>query len=63
MLELLVGPSFEPVLRDPDLFSQVRVERGTVVWPGSIDLCPDVLIWGGTPLQGDAEDSDGSSQE
>ena len=46
--ELLWGPIFEP-LRDPSVFAQVRVERGTVVWPNGADLCPDVLIWGGMP--------------
>jgi hypothetical protein len=32
-------------LRDVDLFAKVRVdlESGTLVWPGEIDLNPDVL--------------------
>jgi len=32
-------------LKDPDFFSQVRVdpEAGTVVWPNGVDLDPDVL--------------------
>jgi hypothetical protein len=40
----LWGPMAEP-LRDPDYFSQVRVdpEVGTVVWPNGYDLDPDVL--------------------
>ena len=46
---LLIGPVFEPIRRDPALFRQVRVEHGTVVWPGDIDLCPDVVIWNGPP--------------
>ena len=46
---LLVGPVFDPVRKDRDLFCQVRVEGGTVVWPNGADLCPDVLIWGGPP--------------
>jgi hypothetical protein len=46
---LLTGPVFEAIRRDPALFRQVRVEHGTVVWPGEIDLCPDVLIWNGPP--------------
>ena len=48
---LLIGPVFESIRRDPALFRQVRVEHGTVVWPGDIDLCPDVLIWNGPPPQ------------
>jgi hypothetical protein len=47
--DLLTGPVFEAIRRDPALFRQVRVEHGTVVWPGEIDLCPDVLIWNGPP--------------
>ena len=46
---LRVGPVFEKIRTDPGLFSQVRVEGGTVVWPDGADLCPDVLIWGGPP--------------
>ncbi len=29
------------------MFGQVRVRRGTIAWPGGIDIDPDVLIWGG----------------
>ncbi len=47
--ELMVGPAFEPLRRNPASFSMVRVEGGTVVWPNGADLCPDVLIWGGPP--------------
>jgi hypothetical protein len=46
---LLSGPVFEPIRRDPHLFQQVLVEHGTVTWPGDVDLCPDVLIWQGPP--------------
>src|SRR2546428_11534336 len=46
---LLVGPVFEEIRQKPELFAQVRVEGGTVVWPNGADLCPDVLIWGGPP--------------
>jgi hypothetical protein len=40
----LWGPMAEP-LKDPDYFSQVRVdpELGTIVWPNGYDLDPDVL--------------------
>ncbi|WP_083932066.1 DUF2442 domain-containing protein [Cohnella laeviribosi] len=40
----LKGPVFEP-LKNERFFKQVKVDRdaGTVVWPGDIDLDPDVL--------------------
>jgi Protein of unknown function (DUF2442) len=37
---LLVGPVFEPIRRDPGLFRQVRVENGTVTWPGDVRPLP-----------------------
>jgi hypothetical protein len=46
---LLTGPVFKDVRENPQLFSEVRVEGGTVAWPNGADLCPDVLIWGGPP--------------
>lgn len=46
---LLVGPVFEQVRSEAQMFARVRVESGTVVWPNGADLCPDVLIWGGAP--------------
>jgi hypothetical protein len=49
---LLVGPVLDGIRRDPSLFRKVRVEHGTVTWPGDIDLCPDVLIWQGPPPKG-----------
>ena len=30
-------------LRDPALFAKAYVEYGAVVWPGEIDLAPDVM--------------------
>lgn len=47
--DLLTGPIFEPIRRDPARFREVRAEEGSVVWPNGADLCPDVLIWGGPP--------------
>lgn len=41
--EFLEGPVFEPLLRDPELFRQVRVESGTVTWPNGADIDPVVL--------------------
>jgi len=46
---LMVGPVFEPIRKDLELFAKARVEGGTVGWPNGADLCPDVLIWGGAP--------------
>lgn len=46
---LLRGPIFEALRTNRELFVQVRVEAGTVVWPNGADLCPDSLIWGGPP--------------
>lgn len=34
--------AFEP-LKDPSYFSRVKVDHGTVVWPGGIDFDPDTL--------------------
>lgn len=38
------GGAFEP-LEDVDYFAKVTVdsEAGTLVWPGGVDFCPDVL--------------------
>jgi len=34
-------------LADSKFFSKVKVaDFGTLEWPGEIDLCPDVIIWG-----------------
>lgn len=42
---LLWGPAFEEIVRDDELFADVRVdpEAGTIVWPNGADLDPDVL--------------------
>jgi hypothetical protein len=42
----LNGPVFDAIRSDPSVFAQVRVDHGTVVWPGEVDLCPDALIQG-----------------
>ncbi len=56
VLSLLVGPIFDPIKSDRELFCQARVEAGTVVWPNGADLCPDVLIWGGAPPAEESSD-------
>jgi hypothetical protein len=45
--DVLWGPAFELVRRDPATFAALTVEAGTVAWPGGADIDPDVLIWGG----------------
>ena len=46
---LLNGPVFGSIRNDAAQFCQVRAEDGAFVWPGGVDLCPDVVIWGGLP--------------
>ncbi len=55
---LLRGPVFEPIRRDPELFRRVRVERGTLCWPGDVDLCPDTVLWDGPPPNGEPASPD-----
>lgn len=45
----LVGSAFAAVRGNRSVFESMRVEGGTVVWPNGADLCPDVLIWNGSP--------------
>jgi hypothetical protein len=42
---LLRGPVFEPLIRDYQLFAQLRVdpEAGTIVWPNGADVSPRTL--------------------
>ena len=46
---LLVGPVFDPIREQPEMFARVGIDGGTVSWPNGADLCPDVVIWGGAP--------------
>jgi hypothetical protein len=48
---LLLGPVFESIRCEPELFRKVSVERGTACWPGDVDLCPDTVLWNGPPGQ------------
>ena len=45
MEELLVFDGVFAAIRDPETFTQVRVdpELGTICWPNGADLDPDVL--------------------
>jgi hypothetical protein len=42
---LLLGPMFDQLIADHELFRQVRVdsEAGTIVWPNGADLSPRTL--------------------
>ena len=41
--ELLRGPVFEALRADPELFRNVRVQSGAIVWPNGADMDPVVL--------------------
>jgi hypothetical protein len=49
LTDLLRGLLFDPIAADDQLFREVRVEYGTLVWPGGIDIAPETLIWDGPP--------------
>jgi Protein of unknown function (DUF2442) len=49
---LLNGPVFDAIRCDLAMFAKVRVERGTVVWPGGVDLCPDTVLRNGPAPDG-----------
>jgi Protein of unknown function (DUF2442) len=51
---LAVGGAFAPIRDEPSVFEAVSVdaEFGTVVWPGGIDLDPDVLRGEQEPASG-----------
>jgi len=38
------------VLKNSPVFLQARVENGTVVWPGGIDIAPETLFDGSVAL-------------
>ena len=45
----LSGPVFESIRSDSRGFAKLYVDVGTIVWPNGADLCPDVVIFGGSP--------------
>ena len=51
----LVGPVFEPLVRDRALFAQVRVdpEWGCLEWPNGADIDTEVLVEGLQPAAWD----------
>ena len=61
--QLLVGPVFESIRKDPARFRELRAENGTIAWPNGADLCPDVLIWGGPPPPSESPPSHEEHQE
>ena len=52
--ELLWGPVFERLRTDYAEFRRARARRGTVVWPGDLDLAPESLIWDGPTPDGNS---------
>lgn len=54
---LLAGPVFADIRASEALFRQVRVEAGTLAWPNGVNLCPDMVIWGGLPPADAASDA------
>jgi hypothetical protein len=40
------------VLKNSPLFFQVRIDYGTVVWPGEIDIAPETLYEQSLPASG-----------
>ena len=56
--KLLRGPVFEPLREDAELFRQVRVESGAIIWPNGADMDPVVLHGSAEPAW--QEDDEGS---
>ena len=46
------GGVFAQIEGDDAVFERVRVQGGTICWPGEVDVCPDVLYGRGEPEDG-----------
>jgi Protein of unknown function (DUF2442) len=44
--DIISGPVFERLAADDAYFQRVRVQYGTVTWPGNVDIAPETMIWG-----------------
>jgi hypothetical protein len=44
-------------LRNLGLFAMAKVEYGTVVWPGNIDIAPETLYDRSTPMRSTGSDT------
>lgn len=40
---------FRPMMTSQRIFRRVRIVMGVPTWPGGVDFCPDVVLWGGLP--------------
>ena len=58
----LHGPVFETIRHDPSMFHSMQVGEGTITWPNSADIDPDVLYYGLTPAWAVAPESPDSDQ-
>lgn len=47
LTDLLHGPLFDRIAADDEVFRDVAVGYGTLVWPGEVDIAPETLIWDG----------------
>jgi Protein of unknown function (DUF2442) len=45
-------------LRDSTLFSQAHIARGTVCWPGALDIAPETLFLKSVPINASETISD-----